>query len=107
MGCGKCSVTYAIGLNAMLGLALRELQTALHEKADRVQREFVSMSEDLDGIGKKIIEASPEERALLKEEQERLRLKQLGVADEINSWRKRARDVMHLGGEQGTRALID
>lgn len=91
----------------MLGLALRELQTALHEKADRVQREFVSMSEDLDGIGKKIIEASPEELALLKEEQERLRLKQLGVADEINSWRKRARDVMHLGGEQGTRAFID
>jgi len=32
----------------MLGLALRELQAALHEKADRVQREFVSMSEELD-----------------------------------------------------------
>jgi len=91
----------------MLGLALRELQAALHEKADRVQREFVSMSEELDAIGRNLLDATPDERAVLKGEQSRLRQKQLAVADEINAWRKRARDVMHLGGEQGTHAFID
>ena len=91
----------------MIGLGLRQVQDALNHKADDVQHEFVAVSERLDQISKQILEVQGEDRKPLRAEQESLRAKQTELADEINTWRERARAVLQQRGETGLRAYLD
>jgi HEAT repeat protein len=90
----------------VIGLGLRQLQEALHHKADEVQREFVEASEELDLIGRQILEARGEERGPLRERQLALRERQQQIAGTINEWRERARAVLQQRGSGSLRAFI-
>jgi hypothetical protein len=90
----------------VLGLGLRQLQEALNRKADEVQREFLRLSEILDKNSAEVLELEGDARKALIEEQRRLRDRRMGVADEINAWRERARRVTQTGGDTSLRDLI-
>jgi hypothetical protein len=75
----------------MVNQGLRQLQETLNRKADTIQHEFIAVGETLHAMGRKIIEARPNEREALVAEQERLRQKRQTLAEEINVWRDRAR----------------
>jgi hypothetical protein len=47
----------------VIGLGLRQLQDALNRKADRIQHEFVDLSEELEEVGRKLLEAEEGERS--------------------------------------------
>jgi ElaB/YqjD/DUF883 family membrane-anchored ribosome-binding protein len=89
------------------GLGLRQLQDVLNSKADAVQREFIDFSEELEGVGKDMLEASGEERQKLREKQKLMRAAQQKLADEINLWRKRAHEIMHKPGKEGLRTYLN
>ena len=89
----------------MIGLGLRQVQDALNRKANTVQEEFIALSERIDQVGKELLESRDEERKRLREEQASLRSAQQELADEINLWRERARDVLRQSGREGI--LID
>lgn len=91
----------------MIGLGLRQLQEALNRKADGIQREFVLLSERLQQISQKLLEARGEERERLRAEQESLRARQQQIADEVNLWRERARAVLSQRGGAALRAYIE
>lgn len=91
----------------MLGLGLRQLQETLDRKADRVQREFLRLSEELSEVNAALLEVKGEGRQPLIEEQKRLRKRQHEIADEINVWRERARSVTQSAGEQSLRTLLE
>lgn len=91
----------------MLGLGLRQVQDAINRKADEIQHEFVAVSEQLEVLGRKILEVRGEDRAQLRAEQESLRAKQAQLAQEVNDWRERARSVTQQRGEVGTRAYLE
>ena len=91
----------------MLGLGLRQVQEALNKKADEVQHEFVAISDELEAIGRKLLEVRNEDRPPLRSEQESLRAKQAVLADEVNLWRQRARAVTQQRGEAGLRAYME
>jgi hypothetical protein len=91
----------------VIGLGLRQVQDALNRKADDVQHEFVALSDRLDEISKHIMEVQGEDRAQLRAEQESLKAKQGDLAQEINTWRERARKVLQQRGETGLRAYLE
>jgi hypothetical protein len=91
----------------VIGLGLRQLQDALNSKADELQREFIAFSEELEGVGKDILEARGEERQKLREKQKTMRAAQQKLADEINLWRKRAHEITHKPGRAGLRSYLD
>ena len=90
----------------MIGLGLRQVQDALNRKANAVQQEFIALSERIDQVVKDLLESRDEERKRLREEQTSLRSTQQGLADEINLWRERARDVLRQSGREGIRAYL-
>jgi len=85
----------------VIGLGLRQVQDALNRKANAVQQEFIALSERIDQVVKDLLESRDEERKRLREEQTSLRSTQQGLADEINLWRERARDVLRQSRLQG------
>ncbi|HET7010667.1 MAG TPA: hypothetical protein VFI11_07830 [Anaerolineales bacterium] len=91
----------------MIGLGLRQVQDALNRKADDVQHEFVALSERMEEISKHIMEVRGEDRQQLRSEQESLRAKQSQLAEEINTWRDRARGVMQQRGETALRNYLE
>jgi hypothetical protein len=91
----------------VIGLGLRAVQDALNRKADDVQHEFVALSERLDQISKHIMEVRGEDRQQLRAEQDSLRAKQAVLAEEINTWRERARKVLQQRGETGLRTYLE
>ncbi len=91
----------------MLGLGINELQNLLHRKADEIQREFVQISEQLEELGKRLLEARGDQLKELKEQQRQLRQTQVRLAEEVNAWRDRARSVMGLGRRDRLVALVD
>ncbi len=91
----------------MIGFGLRQLQVVLHRKADEVQREFVAVSERLEKIGRLLLEVGGEERERLKAEQVQLRARQSLVADNVNLWRQRARQVLQQRGGTTLRAYLE
>lgn len=91
----------------MIGLGLRQLQDVLNSKADALQREFIAFSEELEGVGKDILEARGEERQKLREKQKAIRAAQQKIAEEINLWRKRAHEVTHKPSREGLRSYLD
>ena len=90
----------------MIGLGLRQLQAALNQRADRVQHEFLELSETLEALGKRLLEDQGEEREALRAEQKELRARQAQVAEEVNLWRERARAVLQTRGGESLRAFI-
>ena len=90
----------------MLGVGLRQVQDALNKKADEIQHQFVAVSEELETVGRKMLEVRGEDRAQLQSEQTALRAKQAVLADEVNLWRERARAVVQQRGESGLRAYM-
>ena len=90
----------------MLGLGLRQVQEALNKKADEIQHEFVAISDELEVVGRKLLEVPNEDRPPLRAEQESLRAKQAELADEVNLWRERARAVTSQRGEAGLRKYM-
>jgi hypothetical protein len=91
----------------VLGLGLRQVQDAINKKADEVQHEFVAVSDELDAVGRKILEVRGDDRAQLRGEQEALRAKQAELAEEVNRWRERARAVTQQHGETSLRAYLE
>jgi len=90
----------------VIGLGLRQLQDALNRKADGIQREFVAISDRLQEIGQKLLEARGEDRNKLRIEQEQLRARQQVIAQDVNLWRDRARAVLQQRGGEALRAYI-
>ncbi len=90
----------------MFALGLRQVQDALDRKADEIQREFVALSQRLDDLGRRMLEAEGEERKKLREEQVALRQMQHALAEEVNLWRDRSRAVRHQPGEGALRRFL-
>jgi uncharacterized protein YdcH (DUF465 family) len=89
-----------------IGIGLRQVQEALDRRGNLVQQEFIRMSEELDELNHKIVEAEAEEKKALKQEQRELRERQIQVAEEVNLWRARAREVLTQPGESSLRAYL-
>jgi hypothetical protein len=90
----------------VFALSIREVQKALNEKADEIQREFVQVSEELSEMGRKLLELRGEEANKLRLEQQSLRAHQQELAEEINLWRDRSRKVQQQRGLEGMKAFI-
>ncbi len=90
----------------MIGLELRELQEALNRKADAVQQAFVTVSEQLYQVGRRLIEARGEGEGPILAEQDALRAKQERLAAEVNAWREQARLAVRPAGEAELRGFL-
>ena len=90
----------------MFNLGISEVQNALSEKADEIQREFVKVSDELDNTGKKILELRGQGAEELRAEQKVLRIRQQELAEEVNLWRERARAVRSQRGLEGLRSFL-
>ncbi len=91
----------------MLGLGLRQLQEAIDHKADEVQREFVSLSEELAVLNAQLLELDGDARRGHLAKIKTLKARQGSVAEEINTWRERARNVVQTRGGQSLRTYIE
>jgi hypothetical protein len=89
----------------MIGQELRQLQAALNQKADTVQREFTAVGEQLKVISRKMAERDVD-HAQLAAEQETLHGQQQALAEEVNLWRERARGVLHQRDDDSLRAFL-
>jgi len=90
----------------MLGQGVSQLQKTLNAKADSIQREFISISERLAVVTRKIIETEGEEREAFSAELEQLRERRAVIAEDVNVWRDRAKDVNLQTGDEGLRAFL-
>lgn len=90
-----------------IGIGLRQVQEALDRKGNLVQQEFIRMSDELDELSHKIVEADGEEKKALKEEQRALRERQRQVAENVNVWRTRSREVLTQSGESTLRTYLN
>lgn len=90
----------------MLGHGLSQLQKALNRKADSVQKEFIGISDRLNAIAREIVEAEPEAKQALVEEQGGLHERRIAVAEAVNVWRDRAREVMNRTGDEALQAYL-
>lgn len=90
----------------MLGQGVSQLQKALNAKADSIQREFITTSDRLTVLARKIIETEGEERDGYITEQEQLRERRAVIAADVNVWRDRAKDVILQAGEDALRAYL-
>lgn len=90
----------------MFGQGLRQVQNALNAKADSLQREFVAISDRLNVLSRKLLETPAEERQPLVDEQETLREQRAVIAESVNSWRDRAKEVMQQPGDEPLRTYL-
>lgn len=88
-------------------LGLRDLQMAIDEKANAIQKEFVALSSELEDLSRGLLELRGDELEKSREEQDALRARQVELADEINLWRERARNVIRQRSDAGLRAYLD
>jgi hypothetical protein len=86
--------------------SINQLQKALTAKADSIQREFITISEQLTLLARQVIEALPEDRAPIEAEQETLRQRRASIADEVNVWRDRAKEILNQPGQDALRAYL-
>ena len=82
----------------MIGLGLRQLREALDRKADEVQREFLSLSDSLAELNAELLELTGEAKAEQLAKIKVTKARQVAVAEEINTWRERARHVIQTRG---------
>jgi hypothetical protein len=91
----------------MIGLGLRQVQETLNRKADEVQHEFVNISNSLEDIGRQLVDVRGGDTAALRAEQQALRDRQAQIAEEVNLWRERARQVTQQHGQTSLRAYLE
>jgi hypothetical protein len=91
----------------LIGLGLRQLREALDRKADEVQREFASLSDTISDLNGELLELEGDDRAKHMEKIKEAKARQVAVAEEINTWRERARHVIQTRGGQSLRDYID
>lgn len=89
----------------MIGQELRQLQEALHRQADNVQREFVTLGEQLKVISRQLGERDSDKTALAAE-QATLRDRQQTLAGDINQWRDRARALLQQRSDDALRDYL-
>ena len=68
--------------------------------------QFIDLSDELDELGRQMLEVSDQERKSIKEQQKELRVKQLDIAEEVNLWRTRARKVLQQPGVSSLRSFL-
>jgi hypothetical protein len=90
-----------------IGIGLRQVQQAVDRKASSIQKSFIDISDQLDELGRQMLEVEEEERIQLREEQRLLRVKQQEIAEEVNLWRTRARAVMQQPGVNSLRSFLN
>lgn len=90
-----------------IGIGLRYVKEALERKASAVQQEFIQLSEQLEDLGHKIPDAEEEEKKTIREQQQVLRVEQQQIADNVNLWRTRARDVTQQSGTSSLKSYLN
>jgi hypothetical protein len=90
-----------------IGIGLRQVQQAVDRKADAVQQQFIDLSDELDELGRQMLEVTDEELQAIKEKQKELREQQLVIAEEVNVWRTRARKVLQQPGVSSLRSYLN
>jgi hypothetical protein len=78
----------------------------LNRKADEVQRGFLKLNDDIEGLNAEILNLKGDARSRAVAQQREMRAQQQKIAEEINLWRERARSVTQTGGPQGLKALL-
>lgn len=91
----------------MIALGLRQVQQALHHKADQIQKQFIEASTAADDIGRRLMDSQQEGKDQLREEQKAARARQAELAELVNHWRERARAVLSQPGEAKLRAYLN
>ncbi len=86
---------------------MRHVKAALERKASAVQHEFIQVSEQLDDLGRQIADADEEEKKTIREQQQALRIDQQQIAEDVNLWRRRAREVTQQPGTTSLRAYLN
>ena len=90
-----------------IGIGLRQVKEALERKASAVQHEFIQLSEQLEVLGRAIVDAEEEEKKTIRKEQQVLRVEQQQIAENVNRWRTRAREVTQQPGTSSLRAYLN
>jgi hypothetical protein len=90
----------------MIAPELRQLQQALNQRAETIQRDFVLASERLHELGRRLIEARGVDEDPILAEQEALRAAQQTLAAEVNRWRDDARAVLRQPDEAALERLL-
>jgi len=90
-----------------IGIGLIHVKEALERKASVVQQEFIQLSEQLEDLGHKIVDAEEEEKKTIREQQQVLRVEQQQIADDVNRWRTRAREVTQQSGTSSLRSYLN
>jgi hypothetical protein len=83
----------------VFALGLTDLQRAIDAKANEIQKEFVALSHELEDLSRSLLELRGDELEEMREEQIKLRKRQAELAEEVNLWRERARDVIRQRSE--------
>lgn len=83
------------------------MKAALERKASAVQHEFIQLSDQLDDLGREIADADEEEKKKIREQQQALRVEQQQIAEEVNLWRRRAREVTQQAGTSSLRSYLN
>ncbi len=91
----------------VFALGLSDLQKAIDGKANEIQKEFVTLSRELEDINRNLLDLLGEELAQMREEQAALRERQAELAAEVNQWRERARDVIRQRSEETLKAYLN
>jgi hypothetical protein len=79
----------------------------LEHKASAVQHEFIQLSDQLDDLGREMADADEEEKKKIREQQQTLRVEQQQIAEEVNLWRRRAREVTQQTGTSSLRSYLN
>ena len=90
-----------------IGIGLRHVVEALERKASVVQQEFIQLSVQLVDLGRLMLEAEEEEKKKIREQQQSLRVDQQQIAEDVNLWRKRAREVAQQPGANSLRSYLN
>ena len=90
-----------------IGIGLRHVKEALERKARVVQHEFIQLSEQLTDLGHKMVDAEEEEKKTIREQQQVLRVEQQHIADDVNRWRKLAREVTQQSGTSSLKSYLN
>ena len=83
------------------------MKVALERKASAVQHEFIQLSDQLDDLGRQITDADEEGKKTIREQQKVLRVEQQQIAEDVNLWRRRARDVTQQSGTTSLRSYLN
>ncbi|MFV9674250.1 MAG: HEAT repeat domain-containing protein [Anaerolineales bacterium] len=79
----------------------------MERKASAVQQEFIQLSEQLDELGWQIADADEEEKKAIREKQKAIRIEQQQIAEDVNLWRRRAREVTQQPGTISLRSYLN